>query len=593
MTAAASSSAGRLGGRPASAPRAIAAVGRRVLVALTWWCCATGAATAQPVDYTVVPPAAAPGPYPVACDDVDQDFARLRPGEDAASYWDGKPRGDGSPRYVTDLFVQPWSGQVQTLPIPDDRELFGRYRGGSFVSAALVCYPTTAANPRADFPLPDGRRVPRMQRGGEAPILPDGGGRWPVLLFSHGLGGSPLGSGYLDFVTLFASHGYVVAAPFHGDRRFAEVSLDNVGEILAAILGFDRFVAMQALRPPGLVATLDRLLAHPQWCDVVDADRIGGFGASLGGEAMLLLGGAGLTTSIGQSSKRVLIEPRLKAAVGYIPYFGQPILPAFGRDQHGVDGVRLPYLAIAGTADTTAPLSQIEDGMVRLGSTRQLVTLGGVRHGLDARDVPDILTWSLAFLDGRVRGDAAALARLARMTSVAGGSDDATTLDYSAPMPPAIDERIVVEYRNDALDHYFVTGEPAEAAMLDTGVLVPGWRRTGFEFKAWARESGNGLPNCRFFGTPGRGPNSHFYTIDAAECAKVKANPDWTFEEIVFAAGLPERELCPADRMTVTRLYNDGKGGQANHRYVTSRSETAEMLAQGWRVEGAVFCTPP
>ena len=257
MTAAGSSPAGRLGGRPASAPRAIAAVGRQALVALTWWCCATGAATAQPVDYTVVPPAAAPGPYPVACDDVDQDFARLRPGEDAASYWDGKPRGDGSPRYVTDLFVQPWSGQVQTLPIPDDRELFGRYRGGSFASAALVCYPTTAANPRADFLLPDGRRVPRMQRGGEAPILPDGGGRWPVLLFSHGLGGSPLGSGYLDFVdavrelTATSSRRRSTAT-----ARFAEVSLDNVGEILAAILGFDRFVAMQALRPTGLVATL-------------------------------------------------------------------------------------------------------------------------------------------------------------------------------------------------------------------------------------------------------------------------------------------------------------------------------------------------
>jgi dienelactone hydrolase len=593
MTAAGNSPAGRWAQRRSNAPRTIAAVGRRALVAVTWWCCAMGAATAQPVDYTVVPPAAAPGPYPVACDDVDQDFARLRPGEDAASYWEGKPRDDGSSRYVTDLFVQPWSGQVQTVPVPDDRELYGRYRGGSFASAALVCYPTTPANPRADFVLPDGRRVPRMQRGGEAPILPDGGRRWPVLLFSHGLGGSPLGSGYLDFIALFASHGYVVAAPFHGDRRFAEVSLDNVGEILAAIFGFDRFVAMQALRPSGLVATLDRLLAHPQWREVVDAERIGGFGASLGGEAMLLLGGAGLTTSIGQSSKRVLIEPRLKAAVGYIPYFGQSILPAFGRDQHGVDGVRLPYLAIAGTADTTAPLSQIEDGMVRLGSTRQLVTLRGVQHGLEARDVPDILTWSLAFLDGRVRGDAAALARVARMTSVAGGSDDATTLDYSAPTPPAAAERIVVEYHNDALDHYFVTGEAAEAAMLDAGVVVPGWKRTGFEFKAWARDSGSGLPNCRFFGTPGRGPNSHFYTIDAAECAKVKANPDWTFEEIVFAAGLPERELCPADRMTVTRLYNDGKGGQANHRYVTSRSETGQMLAQGWRVEGAVFCTPP
>ena len=30
---------------------------------------------------------------------------------------------------------------------------------------------------------------------------------------------------------------------------------------------------------------------------------------------------------------------------------------------------------------------------------------------------------------------------------------------------------------------------------------------------------------CRFFGTPGKGPNSHFYTADAAECAKVKTLP--------------------------------------------------------------------
>ena len=85
---------------------------------------------------------------------------------------------------------------------------------------------------------------------------------------------------------------------------------------------------------------------------------------------MMLAGGAALTTTVGQSSKRVLIEPRLKAAVGYVPYFGQSILPAFGRDQRGVDGVALPYLAIAGGADLLAPVAQIEDGMVRLGSTR-------------------------------------------------------------------------------------------------------------------------------------------------------------------------------------------------------------------------------
>jgi hypothetical protein len=231
--------------------------------------------------------------------------------------------------------------------------------------------------------------------------------------------------------------------------------------------------------------------------------------------------------------------------------------------------------------------------MVRLASTRQLVTIRGMQHGIEVRDVPDILTWTITFLDAQVRGDAAARARAARMASVAGGSDDATVLDYSAPSPPEQDERIVVEYHNAALDHYFLTAEPAEAAMLDAGVVVPGWSRTGFEFKAWSASSGRGLATCRFFGTPGRGPNSHFYTIDADECAKVRANPDWTFEELAFAAEKPQREVCQDDRTRVARLYNDGQGGEANHRYLVSRSEADAMLARGWIVEGAVFCTPP
>ena len=538
-------------------------------------------------------PVPVPGPLPVACSDVTQDLTRLGAGETPDAYWEGEPRGDGTPRYVADLLVAPADAFAQQVPIPDDRELYGRFRSGGFDLVQLVCYPTAASNARADYLLPDGRRVPRMQRNGEAPVLPPGGDRWPVLLFSHGLSGSPLGAGYLDFIELLASYGYVVVAPFHGDRRFVDVDIDGIGDAIAAVLAFDRFVAMQAVRPLGLVASLDRLLADPAWRDVADAGRVGGFGASMGGEALLLAGGAALTTSIGLASKPVLREPRLKAAVGYVPYFGQPILPAFGRDQRGVDGVALPYLAIAGTADTVAPLGQIEDAMVRLASTRQLVTIRGMKHGIERIDVPDILTWTLAFLDARVLGDAGALARAGRMARVAGGSDDATTLDYNAPTPPADDERIVVEYHNAALDHFFLTGEAAEAAMLDAGVIVPGWLRTGFEFKAWSPASGRGPAACRFFGTPGRGPNSHFYTIDADECAKVRANPDWMFEELSFAASRPQGEVCPDDRMTVTRLYNDGKGGEANHRYVTSRSETAVMLAQGWRVEGAVFCTPP
>ena len=92
---------------------------------------------------------------------------------------------------------------------------------------------------------------------------------------------------------------------------------------------------------------------------------------------------------------------------------------------------------------------------------------------------------------------------------------------------------------NPSLDHYFITAEPAEAAMLDAGVIVPGWPRTGFAFKVRPRRRRARARRCRFFGTPGIGPNSHFFTIDADECAMVKANPFWTYEGIAFNADRP------------------------------------------------------
>jgi serine protease len=102
-----------------------------------------------------------------------------------------------------------------------------------------------------------------------------------------------------------------------------------------------------------------------------------------------------------------------------------------------------------------------------------------------------------------------------------------------------------------------------------------------------------GLSTCRFFGTPGIGPNSHFYTTDAAECAKVKADRFWTYEGIAFNAQAADAGSCAQDRVPVARLYNNGMGGQANHRYTTSRSETRQMTANGWIVEGYVFCSMP
>ena len=541
---------------------------------------------------TVLPPLPPVGPYAVGCSNLEQDFTRVPPGESAQDYWEGLPRGN-TPRFVTDLLVDPSRSLTYQVTFPNDSGVFGSFAGRTMPYVLVVCYPTDPSNPRPDYPLPTGNVIPHMQRGGEAPLVLNGI-KWPAVLYSHGLSGSPISGDYIKSLAQLATYGYITIGVFHGDLRFANLDLAGFDDYLYALLHYRDFIALQAVRPLSLSSALDSLLAHPDWRNFIDADNIGGFGASLGGESMLLLAGAKLTTSLGLSSTRIVEDRRLKAAVGYVPYFGIDVYPAFGRDQQGLDGVALPYLAISGTSDTTAPLGTVEQGMRRLGGTRQLVAFNGLTHGYDPRYASDLDTWMFTFLAGQLRPDDVSRSASARMTSVAGGMEDVEILDYMAPLPvPGPIEALVVEYYNPTLDHYFITAEPAEMAMLDAGVLVPGWRRTGLAFKGRPAGSPFGLAACRFFGTPGLGPNSHFYTTDAAECAKVKANPMWTYEGIAFNAQNADGGDCAGDRIPVARLYNNGMGGQANHRYTTSRSESRQMVVNGWIVEGYVFCSIP
>jgi predicted dienelactone hydrolase len=391
-------------------------------------------ALAQAEASLVVAPLALPGPYRVGCSNVAQDFSRVTAAESAQDYWEGIPRSDGSSRYATDLLTDPVDTLAVVVNAPDDRGVYGSFAGQSIPYVVLVCYPTSPDNPRADYPLPTGGSLPHMQRGSDAPLWPDASGqRFPLLVFSHGYSGSPLSNDYVGAIAVLASFGYVVAAPFHGDARFFTASLDSFSDVVFLLRHLQNFVALQALRPLSLSATIDLLLADPRWAGRIDSAQIGAFGASLGGEAVLLMAGAGLTTSAGQSWSKVDSDPRLRAAVGYVPYFGQSILPAFGRDQHGLDDVTLPYLAISGTSDTTAPIAETLQGMGRLKGPHELVALVGVAHGFDVASTNDIFTWTLTFLDAEVRGDPTARATLAQMASVAGGGDDRVLVPFAAP----------------------------------------------------------------------------------------------------------------------------------------------------------------
>ena len=377
----------------------------------------------------VVQPLPLPGPYAVACSNVAQDFTRAGAGEDVTSYWEGMPSDNGMARYATDLLSDPGNTLIATVTAPRDSNLYGSFAGDNVAFVVLACYPTTDNNPRPDYSLPTGKVVPHMQTGSDPPFFADASARYPVVAFSHGYSGSPLSSDYISALSVFASYGYVVIAPFHGDLRFSDLKIDNLGDAIAVLSHLSDFTALQALRPLSISAALDLVLAHPLWQGHIDATRIGGFGASMGGETMMLLGGAGLTTSYpGLSWNQVTRDPRIKAAVGYVPYFGQPFLPAFGRDQHGLDGIDLPFLGISGSADTTAPIFQTQIGMSRLTGTRRLVALSGVTHGFDLASTNDIFTWTFTFLDAEVRGDPEAIRRLSTMGSVAGGGDDSVVI---------------------------------------------------------------------------------------------------------------------------------------------------------------------
>ena len=157
------------------------------------------------------------------------------------------------------------------------------------------------------------------------------------------------------------------------------------------------------------------------------------------------------------------------------------------------------------------------------------------------------------------------------------------TADASAPL--------AIEYYNAALQHYFLTAESLEAAALDGGAFGGAWKRTGYAFAVSTSTGSDSFDVCRFFGKPGEGPDSHFYTGYEAECATLKANPLWIFESVGFRMALPSGNSCPASTLPVYRLYNDPATLAAvNHRFTTDASIYAQLQGAGWIGEGVAFC---
>ena len=153
-----------------------------------------------------------------------------------------------------------------------------------------------------------------------------------------------------------------------------------------------------------------------------------------------------------------------------------------------------------------------------------------------------------------------------------------------------------IEFYNQALDHYFITHLAGEIAILDAGVAIKGWMRTGQSFRVYTSASANTSPVCRFYIPPEKG-NSHFYGRGSAECAATaQSNPTFVNEDPqFFHAILPRAGTCPAGTRELYRVFSNR--ADANHRYMIDRTLRDFMQTLGWLAEGdgpnlVVMCMP-
>ena len=193
------------------------------------------------------------------------------------------------PRIVFGLLT--WLLAACTEPVLVDGEPPVGIQRIGYTDPDRTAWSSDAPRPLSTFvwyPAPEGTETTLIRIPQDNPVFTAGLGAWnapmrgdgplPLILMSHGTGGSALQMMWL--ARALASEGYVVAAVDHHGNSAAETEFDPRGFLLPRERALD------------ITAVLDQLLEDPELGPSIDRKRIGAVGFSLGGFTVALLAGA-------------------------------------------------------------------------------------------------------------------------------------------------------------------------------------------------------------------------------------------------------------------------------------------------------------
>jgi predicted dienelactone hydrolase len=209
--------------------------------------------------------------------------------------------------------------------------------------------------------------------------VPKGAGPFPVIVFSHGLGGSRRGYAYLG--KHWASHGYVCVHMQH--KGSDEAVWSGSKQPMADMRKAARDPANILNRPLDVRFTIDQLVKLNKEGKLkgrLDLEKIGLAGHSFG--AYTTLAAAGQVFALPGGKTASLSEPRLKAAIAMSP--NAP--PAKTDRAKAFAAIRIPMYHLTGTRDDGVGITEAKPADRRVPydnlrkAARYLLVLDGGDH---------------------------------------------------------------------------------------------------------------------------------------------------------------------------------------------------------------------